>query len=55
MPQEPIGLFGWLMGCCVSEEAPSRAKDALSATVLFATGVVASGVTMYLAGLAHLV
>ncbi|HUI01798.1 MAG TPA: hypothetical protein VLU99_08335 [Nitrososphaerales archaeon] len=55
MPQEPMSLFGWLMGCCVSEDGPSRSKDAVSAAVVFASGVVASGVTMYLAGLAHLI
>lgn len=54
MPQGPMSFFGWLMNCCVSENTENPGPLA-SAALLFASGVVASGVTLYLAGLYHLI
>jgi len=54
MPQEPMSFFGWLMSCCVSDEKIRSTRDMLSATLVFASGMAASGVTLYLAGLFHL-
>jgi hypothetical protein len=55
MPQEPMSFFGWLMNCCVSDERAQTSKDRLSAAVVFASGMAASGLTLYLAGLYHLI
>ena len=55
MPQEPMSFFGWLMACCVSDEDGSRTRDTLSAALVFASGMVASGITLYLAGMLHLI
>jgi hypothetical protein len=55
MPQEPMSFFGWLMNCCVSDEPPSAARQRLSAAVVFVSGMAASGLTLYIAGLYHLV
>ena len=53
MPPEPLGFFGWLMSCCVSDDSRVAGRDALSAAALFATGMAASGVTIYFAGVFH--
>jgi hypothetical protein len=50
-----MSFFGWLMGCCVSDERASSSREALSAAVLLASGMAASGLTLYLASLLHLV
>jgi hypothetical protein len=55
MPEEPMGVFGWLMGCCVSDDHAAPAREFLSAAVVFASGIAASGLTLYLAGLLHLI
>jgi hypothetical protein len=55
MPQEPMSYFGWLMGCCVSDERAQASREKLSAAVVFASGMAASGLTLYLAGLYHLI
>jgi hypothetical protein len=55
MPQEPLSFFGWLMNCCVSDERRQVSRDTLSAAVVFASGMAASGLTLYLAGLYHLI
>jgi len=55
MPQEPMSFFGWLMNCCVSDERTQASRDVLSTAVVFASGMVASGLTLYLAGLYHLI
>jgi hypothetical protein len=55
MPQEPMSFFGWLMTCCVSDERRQTSQDLASAAVVFASGMVASGLTLYLAGLYHLI
>jgi hypothetical protein len=55
MAQEPMSFFGWLMNCCVSDERRQVSRDTLSAAVVFASGMAASGITLYLAGLYHLI
>jgi hypothetical protein len=55
MPQEPMSFFGWLMNCCVSEERSQASRDRASAAVVFASGMAASALTLYLAGLYHFV
>jgi hypothetical protein len=55
MPQEPMSFFGWLMNCCVSDDRPSASREALSAAVVLASGMATSGLTLYLAGLFHLI
>jgi hypothetical protein len=55
MPQEPMSFFGWLMNCCVSDERVRVSKDVLSTALVFASGMAASGLTLYLAGLYHLI
>jgi hypothetical protein len=55
MPQGPMGLFGWLMNVCVSEDRAARSRDALSEAVVFASGVGASMLTFYFAGLYHII
>lgn len=54
MPEGPMGYFGWLMSCCVSEER-AASREVLSAALVFASGMAASGATLYLAGLLHLI
>jgi hypothetical protein len=44
--------FGSLLSCCVSDEASSGARVA-SAVIFFASGMAASGLTLYLASLLH--
>jgi hypothetical protein len=54
MPPEPMNFFGWLMNCCISDDrGPSG--QILSEAAVFASGMVASGITLYLAGLYHLI
>jgi hypothetical protein len=55
MPQEPMSFFGWLMSCCVSDERRQASREALSTAVVFASGMAASGLTLYFAGLYHLI
>ena len=55
MPQEPMSIFGWLLTCCINDDTSTRSGEVLSAAVLFASGIVASGVTLYLAGMLHLI
>jgi hypothetical protein len=50
-----MSFFGWLMNCCVSDERRRVSRDTLSAAAVFASGMVASGLTLYLAGLYHLI
>jgi hypothetical protein len=56
MPQEPMSFFGWLMNCCVSEDGKgSPTRLALSEALVFASGTATGLVTIYLAGLFHLI
>jgi len=48
-----MSFFGWLMNCCVSDERNSARGDAVSAAVVFASGMAASAATLYFAGLLH--
>ncbi len=50
-----MNFFGWLMGCCVSDDRIGSPGQLLSEALVFASGVAASGVTLYLAGLYHLI
>jgi hypothetical protein len=54
MPQEPMSFFGWLMNCCVSDDSAAT-KIAVSEALVFASGMVASVFTLYLAGMLHLI
>lgn len=54
MPQEPMGYFGWLMNCCISDER-STSREVLSAALVFASGMATSVFTLYVAGLLHLI
>ena len=49
-----MSFFGWLMNCCVSDETRASGQ-LLSTAVVFASGMAASGLTLYLAGLYHLI
>lgn len=49
-----MSFFGWLMNCCVSDERGTR-SELLSTALVFASGMAASGFTLYVAGLLHLV
>jgi hypothetical protein len=49
-----MSFFGWLMNCCVSDDARSSGQ-LISAAVVFASGMATSGLTLYLAGLYHLI
>jgi len=49
-----MSFFGWLMNLCVSDDALSPGQT-LSEAIIFASGMAASGVTLYLAGLYHLI
>ena len=55
MPQQPMSFFGWLMNFCVSDDATHTTGRAISEAVIFASGMAASGITLYLAGLYHLI
>ena len=55
MPQEPMSFFGWLMNLCVSDDVGRSSGKTLSEAVIFASGMAASGVTLYFAGLYHLI
>jgi len=55
MPQEPMSFFGWLMNLCVSDDVAHSSGRTLSEAVIFASGMAASGATLYLAGLYHLI
>jgi hypothetical protein len=55
MPQEPAAFFGWLMSCCVSDERAATSREMLSTALVFASGMAASGLTLYVAGLFHLI
>ncbi len=55
MPQEPMSFFGWLMNCCVSDERSVASREMLSTAVVFVSGMAASGLTLYFAGLFHLI
>ena len=50
-----MGLFGWLLGCCVSDEGKGARSEAVSTAVVFGSGMFASVATLYLAGLLHLI
>jgi hypothetical protein len=54
MPQEPMSYFGWLLSCCINDDTSKQSGEALSAAVLFASGMVASVVTIYVVGMFHL-
>ncbi|MDG6915534.1 MAG: hypothetical protein JRM86_03965 [Nitrososphaerota archaeon] len=55
MPQEPLTFFGWLLTRCVSDDRPAASRELLSTALVFASGMLASGLTMYVAGLFHVV
>ena len=55
MPQEPMSFFGWLMTCCVSDDRGRSLGLSVSEAAVFASGMAASGITLYLAGLFHLI
>lgn len=55
MPQEPLSFFGWLLTRCVSDDGPAASREALSTALVFASGMLASAATIYLAGLLHAV
>jgi hypothetical protein len=50
-----MNFFGWLMNCCVSDDGAGSFGQALSEAAVFASGMAASGITLYLAGLYHLI
>jgi hypothetical protein len=50
-----MSFFGWLMTCCVSDEPRKASQDVASAAVVFASGMAASALTVYFAGLYHLI
>jgi len=50
-----MSLFGWLMNCCVRDDRVQVSRDTLSAAVVFASGMAASALTLYFAGLYHLI
>lgn len=54
MPQEPMNYFGWLLNCCVSDDN-GASSEMLSTALVFASGMVASLFTLYVAGLLHLI
>jgi hypothetical protein len=49
-----MSFFGWLMNLCVSDDATHTGR-AVSEAVIFASGMAAGGLTLYLAGLYHLI
>lgn len=53
MAPDPTNFFGWLMSCCVSDER-GTSRETLSVALVFASGMLASGLTLYVAGLLHL-
>jgi hypothetical protein len=48
-----MGYFGWLLSCCVSDDRRALSGDLASAAFVFASGVITSALTLYLAGLLH--
>lgn len=50
-----MSFFGWLMSCCVSDDRAAGSREVLSTALVFASGMAASGFTLYLAGLLHLI
>ncbi len=54
MPQELMSIFGWLLGCCVSDDR-AASRGTVSTAIVFASGMAASGFTLYVAGLLHLI
>jgi len=50
-----MSFFGWLMNCCVSDERGAVLGERLTAALIFASGMAASGLTLYVAGFYHLV
>jgi len=50
-----MSFFGWLMNYCVSDERAAAIGERLTAALIFASGMAASGLTLYFAGLYHLV
>ena len=54
MPQGPMGLFGWLMSCCVSDAKPHNMRDLYSTAIVFASGMATSVLTLYVAGILHI-
>jgi len=52
MSQGPEAQFSWLLGCCVSDDASAGSLREFAA-LFFASGMVASGLTIYLASLLH--
>jgi len=49
-----MSFFGWLMNYCVSDDRAHASRETLSTAVVFASGMAASGLTLYLAGAYHL-
>jgi len=49
-----MSFFGWLMNYCVSDDRAEVSRETLSTAVVFASGMAASGLTLYLAGVYHL-
>ena len=49
----PDGRLSWLMGFCVNDDPSSQGMRAFAA-IFFASGMAASGLTIYLASLLHL-
>ena len=50
-----MNYFGWLLNCCINDDASKRSSEVVSAAVLFASGMVASGFTLYFAGVLNLI
>jgi hypothetical protein len=50
-----MAFFGWLLNCCINDDASTRSGEALSAAVLFGSGILAGGLTLYLAGVLHFI
>ena len=49
-----MSLFAWLMNCCVSDERETS-REVLSTALVFASGLAASGLTLYVGSLLHLI
>ena len=47
-------MFGWLLNICINDDG-KRSGEVLSAAVLFTSGMVASVLTLYVAGALHLI
>lgn len=50
-----MNFFGWLMSCCVNDEPGKVSREALSTALVFASGMAASGITLYLVAAFHLI